>query len=86
VKAGKHLFAEKMRLNEVYRWSPQTPTIIVYSQADEVVPFAMEIMAFNKMKELNGNVDTVCTGNTLNHMDGFPIAMLTAKAFFDTFK
>jgi len=37
------------------------------------------------MKGLNGNVDRISIGNTLNHMDGFPVAMLTAKAFFDTF-
>ena len=86
VKSGTHAFAEKMRLNEVYQWSPQAPTIIVYSEADEAIPYAMEIMAFNKMKELNGNVDTVCTGNTLNHMDGFPVAMMVAKEFFDTLK
>lgn len=86
VKAGTNIFAEKIRINEVYDWSPQAPTIIVYSQADEVIPFAMELMAYNHMKELGGNVDTISTGNTLNHMDGFPVAMIVAKEFFDTFK
>jgi len=86
VKSGSNVFAEKIKINEVYDWSPQAPTIIVYSQADEVIPYVMEIMAYNWMKGLGGNVDTISTGNTLNHMDGFPVAMMVAKEFFDTFK
>lgn len=86
VAAGTHPFSTAMDTNQVFDWSPQSPTILVYSMADEVVPFAIEEKAYTRMLDLGGNVDTVNTGNIYNHADGFLPALMKAKEWFDTFE
>lgn len=84
--AGTHPFNTALDTNQVFNWSPQAPTILVYSMADEVVPFAIGEKAYARMSELGGHVDTISTGNIYNHADGFLPALMKAKEWFDTFK
>lgn len=85
VAAGSHSFNTALETNQVLNWGPKAPTILVYSKADEIVPFAIEEKAYAQMLDLGGNVDTVNTGNIYNHADGFVPALLKAKEWFDTF-
>jgi len=85
VKKGTHPFATCLQVNEVYNWSPKSPTMLIFSRGDEVVPFAIENKAFARWKELGGNVDSTVLGQNFNHSDGFLPALQTAKAWFDGF-
>lgn len=86
VAAGTHPFNNALTTNQVFDWDPQAPTILVYSMADEVVPFAIGQKAYTRMLELGGDVDTVNLGNIHNHANGFLPALMKAKEWFDTFK
>ena len=85
VAAGMHPFNTALDTNQVFDWSPQAPTLLVYSMADDVVPFAIGEKAYARMVDLGGNVDTVNLGNVYNHADGFLPALMKAKEWFDTF-
>lgn len=86
VAAGTHPFNTALEANQVFDWIPKSPTLLVYSMADEVVPFAIEEKAYARMHDLGGNVDTINTGNIYNHADGFIPALMKAKEWFETFK
>ncbi|MFH1159748.1 MAG: lipase family protein [bacterium] len=86
VAAGTHPFNAALEANQVFDWSPQAPTLLVFSMADEVVPYPIEEKAYTRMLDLGGNVDTVNLGNIYNHGDGFMPALMKAKEWFDTFK
>jgi len=83
--AGTHPFNTALDTNQVFDWSPQAPTILVYSMADDVVPFAIGDKAYAWMLDLGGNVDTINLGNVYNHADGFLPALMKAKEWFDSF-
>ncbi|MBE0647520.1 MAG: prolyl oligopeptidase family serine peptidase [Bacteroidales bacterium] len=86
VSAGTNPFNAALDANQAFDWSPKAPTILVYSMADEVIPFAIGEKAYATMLDLGGNVDTINTGNIYNHGDGFLPALMKAKEWFDTFE
>ncbi|MFH0968681.1 MAG: prolyl oligopeptidase family serine peptidase [Methanobacteriota archaeon] len=86
VATGTNPFNAALETNQVFDWSPKSPTILVYSMADEVVPFAIGEKAYTRMLELGGNVDTVNTGNTYNLADGFLPALMKSNEWFDSFQ
>jgi len=86
VAAGINPFNTELKTNQVYDWSPQASTILVYSMADEVVPSQIGEKSYERMLDLGGNVDTVNLGNIYSHGDGFLPALTKAKEWFDTFK
>ncbi|MEI7500754.1 MAG: lipase family protein [Bacteroidota bacterium] len=86
VNTGTHSFNKAMEKNEVYDWRPIVPTLLVFSMADEVVPYTIENKAYARWLELGGNVDSVNLGNVYNHSNGFIPALMKAKEWFDKYK
>ncbi|MBN1198974.1 MAG: hypothetical protein JXA23_06460 [Bacteroidales bacterium] len=67
VAAGTNPFNAALETNQAFDWSPQAPTILVYSMADEVIPFGICDASYATMLDLGGNVDTINTGLLLCH-------------------
>ena len=84
--AGTHPFNLALEKNQVYDWRPQVPTLLVFSMADEVVPYTIENKAYARWLELGGKVDSVNLGNVYNHGEGFIPALMKAKEWFDKFR
>lgn len=76
-----------LKLNDVYKWAPKTPTRILYCKADDQVPYKNAIVASDTMKALGTTklevFDVLTTGN---HGTCFNPAILNTILFFATFQ
>lgn len=78
-----HRFRVALRDNDLYDWVPQSPTRILYCNADDQVNFMNSVVADQAFQD-NGapDVETFDLG-AYDHADCFPFAIFRCKLMFD---
>jgi pimeloyl-ACP methyl ester carboxylesterase len=82
-----HYFRVALRQNDVYNFTPVTPTRLFYCSADEIVPYQNSLTAYNKFLQ-NGStsVSILNVSNTLNHNDCAQVSLLIGKVWLDSLR
>ncbi len=83
--SGKHIFNDKLLLNNIYDWRPTAPTRFFHSESDEIVPYSNAVKALDTM-EKNGASDVslgTCGFNT--HTACVLPYVLDAASFFSNY-
>lgn len=80
-------FLQVLRQNDVYDWSPKSPIMLCYCEADEQVDYRNSLVAYEKMKA-NGSKHVYLThaGKKFNHFKCALYSVLYTKFFFDSFR
>ncbi|MDX1407436.1 MAG: T9SS type A sorting domain-containing protein [Saprospiraceae bacterium] len=81
-----HPIKDALADNDLYNWTPQVPTRLLYCMADEQVPFQNSLVADSTMNA-NGapDVKSIDIDSSQDHAGCAPLAFLEAVEFFDSF-
>ena len=83
-KSGNHdWFTDRVGENQSFDWKPEIPLRIYYGSKDKDVSPADAIKAYQRMKQLGGNVQLIGVVD-LNHLQAAISALPKTRAFFDS--
>jgi len=83
---GEHVLKAKLRLNDIYDWTPTAPTRFFHSPNDEIVPYANSQKAFDTMR-VNGASHVSLGDCSLNtHVDCALPYLFDTQHFFSRYK
>jgi hypothetical protein len=82
-----NVFRQALEDNDVYDWTPVSPTRMYYCEADHLVTYLNSIEAKNAM-HANGatQVEAISANLSANHQDCALFALLNTKFYFETFR
>ena len=81
-----HPFRERLRENDLYDWSPQSPTQLIHSYQDELVPYQNSEVAYNSF--INNGSDNVELSllNVGAHQEAAPTILVGVYYWFEEFR
>jgi pimeloyl-ACP methyl ester carboxylesterase len=86
VNDGIHPIYKDFEENNVDNFVPESPTRLLHSTGDELLPYTLSIETCDKMKALGApNIELVNLGN-YQHVPSFGPSMIYSKQWFDTLK
>jgi len=83
---GEHVLKAKLKLNDIYDWTPTAPTRFFHSPNDEIVPYANSQKAFDTMRANGASHVSLgdCSLNT--HVDCALPYLFDTQHFFSRYK
>ena len=82
-----HPFRVALAENDTYDWLPTSPMRMIFTRADEQVPWQNTVVAYNSFMSLGAtNIDTVCISETLDHYSAAQFAVANMIEFFNGFR
>ena len=85
---SNHLFRTILRTNDLYRWSPETPTHLYHCSGDTVVPFENAQVAHSNFVA-NGSTNVMLIDPSppgSDHGDGAVYCFTAALEWFDSLR
>ncbi|MDX1909635.1 MAG: alpha/beta fold hydrolase [Bacteroidia bacterium] len=83
----QHPFRQLLAANDVYDWTPQAPTRLVYCESDEIVPWQNAQTAYNTFVQRGApSVSRVSAGTTFGHEACGAPSLILIKLWFDSFR
>jgi pimeloyl-ACP methyl ester carboxylesterase len=79
-------FIDALRKSDAYEWKPLAPVTLYYGGADHDVPADNAKFAYQRLKSLGGNVTITNLGDSLDHVQAAPPAMMSAAIWFETLR
>lgn len=87
VDSQVHPLYNEMVMNNTYNFAPITPTRLYHAQSDELAPYSVSEIAYNKMISLGADdVQLINLGTGIGHVESIFPGTLLAKKWFDTLK
>ena len=87
VNSGKHPFYQAMVKNRTCNFSPHSPTRLIHSPSDILIPYEISQSAFTEMEKLGAkNLELIPLGKALDHHQACLVAIYRARQWFDNFK
>ncbi|MBV6457927.1 MAG: hypothetical protein HONBIEJF_01047 [Fimbriimonadaceae bacterium] len=77
---------EKLRLNDLWQWVPQTKMRLYHAKSDNIVGFANSQNAYDYMHANGAPVELIDLGSNIDHEGGFYYAIPAARLWFDTLR
>jgi len=78
-----HPFREKLRENDLYDWAPQSPTKIIHSYEDELVPYQNAEVAYEYFINNGSNNVELSLVNFGTHQDAAPNILMGVYYWFE---
>lgn len=84
-----YIINKVLRDNDVFDWTPESPTRLFYCKADDQVPYKNAIEAINKMYSNGADqqlVQAIDLGESLDHGGCYYPSLFETMLFFDNYK
>ena len=81
-----HEFRERLRQNDLIDWTPQSPTMLIHSYQDELIPYQNAEVAHDYFVSNGATNVEISLGNFGTHQDAAPNILMGAFFWFEQFR